>query len=119
MSKVVGLRKVARVSVVCLAVSLLSLVGVVLFGLVVPAADRGVTAVRIAAGLLIVGLFAAAVLGHVLGLVAFFRLGTEAPQEPARVLALVSVVLGILMLLSCPLLGVLSAPAFDSVTGTG
>ncbi len=103
----------------CLGLSLLSLFGVVLFGLVVPVADRGATAARLAAGLLFVGSIAGAVIGHVLGLIAFFRLGTEAPREPVRALALLSIILGVLVLLACILLGVVSVPAFDSVTGAG
>jgi hypothetical protein len=116
---VVRLRHIARLSVGCLAVSLLSLLGVALFGLVVPAAERSTTGVRITAAVLFVGLTTGAVVGHILGLVAFFRLGSVAPNERSRALALLSVVLGVLMLISCTLLGVVSAPAFDSVAGAG
>jgi hypothetical protein len=100
-------------------VSFLSLFGVALFGFVVPAAERLTTSARVAAGMLFLGLTIGAVVGHTLGLVAFFRLGSTAPSEPARAIALLSVVLGVLMLIACTLLGVVSAPAFDSVTGAG
>lgn len=97
----------------------MSLLGVAVFGLVVPAAERSTTGARVAAAMLFVGLTTGAVVGHILGLVAFFRLGSVAPNEPARALALLSIVLGVLMLIACTLLGVISAPAFDSVTGAG
>lgn len=115
----VRLRHIARLSTVCLVVSLLSLVGVAFFGLVVPGAERATTSARVSASMLFVGLTTGAVVGHILGLVAFFRLGSAAPNEPARALALLSVVLGVLMLIACTLLGVVSAPAFVSVTGAG
>ena len=97
----------------------MSLLGVALFGFVVLGPDRATTGARVAAGMLFVGLTIGAVVGHILGLVAFFRLGSVAPNEPTRALALLSVVLGVLMLIACTLLGVVSAPAFDSVTGAG
>lgn len=113
------LSRIALASAVLSGAALLSLLGILAFGLVVsPAQARGILP-RVAAGLLYAGLVLGAITGHVLGLIAFTRRSLREGQERGRMLAFASSVLGVVLLLGCTIINLLAVPAFRTLTGAG
>jgi multisubunit Na+/H+ antiporter MnhB subunit len=80
-----------------------------------PLFESRVRTARPVALVLVVGFVGGALLGHVLGLLAFFNEKVRSGERRGRRMAAISAIAGIVLLLTCTLLALIGPAAFDAV----